>query len=287
MKKLIFTLMMMAGLALLAGTAMGQSKLTPVAGSTWDYTVQDLPTDGDQVTFSVNQSSTTPGTTVNATVGAVDATVGATTTGQATVTITWGTTTGIYNLWIEVTGQGTGTCSNRRFKPIDIQPNNFEVSIVAIGTDNDGVYDESDWTLASAATQDCPVFATGAEFNMDNTESDGSSYVFYRVDLDDSNTGTWEFEVTFTETNVTAIEYYDEGTTSWSATSPSGLAATTTEVLVRATLTNAPAGYTALTGTLANVSETYGGSTFSNGGSPTSASIDINAMPDLSGISFN
>jgi hypothetical protein len=42
MKKLIFTLMMMAGLALVAGTAMGQDNMNPYQGGTYTYTMDGI-----------------------------------------------------------------------------------------------------------------------------------------------------------------------------------------------------------------------------------------------------
>jgi hypothetical protein len=135
MKKLIFTLMMMAGLALVAGTAMGQTNSTPYQGSSYEYTVNQIGLQSvgtGRIILNSNESGLTPDLDITGNWSVTSATnqvptnlnpaaVGGNSYGidvpAATTEITFSIDynnnipTGDYDLYLEVT-QTSGGCSN-------------------------------------------------------------------------------------------------------------------------------------------------------------------------------
>jgi hypothetical protein len=277
MKKQLFSFVMMLALVIVAGSAFAQpAKYTPVVGSQWTYTVGGL-NNGDAVAFSLNQITTAPGGTAGGTMSLASTVVAS---NSASVTINWTGTPGIYNLWIVVTGQGAGTCSNQRYVPVTLSANNFNATIIALGTNTASEYPS--WNTATSKATDCPVFSKDANF-LSTSGNDGKSYVFYKVSKIADNNGTWDFSVASSISGGT-VEYYDGS--SWSTTAPTNLPDATTAVLVRITIANIPAGQS-LIGTVTAIEHGGGVNISDNTPGDNGATIGINAMPDLSGISFN
>lgn len=275
MKKQLFSFVMMLALVIVTGNAMAAGDYAPALGTSSTYVVSGLSS-GDGVAFSVNQITTAPGGTVGATMSAASPTADA--SGNASVTIEW-LAAGTYNLWIVVTDQASGNCTNQRYRQVVVGSNSFNARIIALGTSTSTEYPS--WTTASAKLTDCPTFSTGANFLV-SSGADGSSYVFYRVDVlaENAGTHTWNFSVA----SPTDLEYYVGGV--WISTAPTNIADATNSVLVRVTLANLPAGQT-LAKTVTATENVGAGTVPDITPGDNVASIDINLMPDMSGVTFN
>lgn len=274
MKKLFYSLMVMVTFALFTNNAMSQGKYTPVKGSVYTYTVEGLTT-GDDVVFSLNQSTTAPGGTTGGLLSAASTEVDA--DGKAQVTIEWTGTPGTYNLWIVVTGTGAGTCSNQSYKAIPLSDNAFNANIIALGTNVATEYPS--WATAPDKSQDCPAYSTGAVFA--ERGSDGSSYVFFKVSKTGDNNGTWDFSVACA--GADKIEYYNGA---WTTTAPTNLADGTTSMLVRITEANDPMGFD-LTATVTASEHNGAASIADTDNTDDSYAITINPVPNMSTITFN
>lgn len=274
MKKFFFTLMVMVTFALVANNAMSQGKYTPVKGSIYTYTVEGL-TAGNDVVFSLNQSTTAPGGTVGGTLSSPSSKVDV--DGKAHVTIEWTGAAGSYNLWIVVTGTGAGTCSNQSYKVIPLSDNTFNATIIALGTNVATEYPS--WATASERTQDCPAYSTGADFA--ERGSDGSSYVFFKVSKTGDNGGAWDFSVDCDAADK--IEYYNGA---WTTTAPTNLPVGTNSMLVRMTEANVPLGFD-LTATVTASERNGAASIVDTDNTDDSFTISINQVPNMSTITFN
>lgn len=273
MKKLFFSLVVMLTLACVTGNVMAQGRYTPVKGSEYTYTVENLHA-GDAVEFYLNQSTNDPGAaTAGGTLSAASDEVAA--NGTAQVTITWTGDAAIYNLWIVVTG--TNTCSNQSYKAITLTGNSFDATIIALGTSTATEY--PGWAAAPSKDEDCPAYSTGAAF--EDRGSDGSSYVFFEVSKTGDNDGTWNFSVACA--GADKIEYYNGG---WTTTAPTNLADATGSMLVRITEANVPLGFQ-LTATVTATENNGAASIADTNPANDPFTIDINPVPDMSTITFN
>jgi hypothetical protein len=119
MKKLIFTLMMMAGLALVAGTAMAVNEKTVYTGSTYSYeltgiasanaattTVNYVDNASNDVTITETSGYSVPSSSTNHTVA---------------FTVAYGSTAESGIITVEIT-DGTSTCSNSIELHITVMP---------------------------------------------------------------------------------------------------------------------------------------------------------------------
>jgi hypothetical protein len=281
MKQKIFTLIILLALVVAGGKAFGQDKWTPIASSTWNYTVGSLPTNGDGYVFSVNQSTTVPGGDEGCSITAGGS--GTVASNAATCTIQWDSdASGSYYLWIVVTGQGTGTCSNQRYREVVVTANAFNATIIALGTSTATEFPS--WSGAPSVLNDCPEFSTGANF-LYSSGDDGSSYVFFRVDVLAENGGTHTWNIT-SVLPATNLEYWNAGTSTWSGTAPTNISDDTNSILVRVTLDNLPAGQSLSEVLIAT--ENIGANTVPDITSgDNTATIAINPMPDLGSATFN
>jgi hypothetical protein len=238
MKRNFLKLMMLVGIVALSSQAFAQ-ETSPIVGASYDYSVNGL-TNGDGYAFSINTSTTTAGGTTSATFNSGQS---GTVSGGSTSTasITWNDT-GTYNLWIEVTGTSTNSCTNRRYVPVTPTANVFDISLIALGTSTSTEYPS--WESAGSNASDCHVYATGYDFESTGGDSDGSSYAFFRIDVVDinDNTASGEWNFTLSEDAAGTIEYYVSS--SWTTTKPTDIAGNISELLIRVTETNNTAGTT-------------------------------------------
>jgi hypothetical protein len=285
MKQKIFTLMILLALVVAGGKAFGQGKFAPYLGSTHNYTMDLDNNVGDAYLYTVSNSDDDydPANDGVATIVPVGAAIPA--TGEATAAVTW-TQTGVFNLWLQVaddTGTPHSGCSNRRFIEITVT-NPFNVAIYALGASHDTEY--SGWSGNTGNTSTCPSFES-PNFAAGASASDGSSQVFFRVArLQTNGTYSWYFSVTG---DISNIQYYIAG--SWTSTAPSSgspLASTVTEVLVRGTITNVPAGISDVDGDVvayeiisgSGVTEVAANLTDNND------AIDISSIPNMGTTTF-
>ncbi len=287
MKQKIFTLMILLALVVAGGKAFGQnSKMSPTVNSTWDYNANNL-TVGATVGFFINNSGTD--WTAAATGGTVNSQTAVTVPagGLVSANVTWGSSTGTYYLWVQLTAS---SCSNYRCVQVDVVANTFDVVLYAIGADRAELYDDADWTTATDDAADCPDFvSTTYDFDVTAGASsdDGETYVFFRVNRTGGNSSsTWVFDFSETTDHATAIAYYDG---SWHTGYVEGtnltIASTVNNVLVRLTITNAPAGYN-VTGVVADLLETVGSKPDLTAANNTKT-IAISAMPNMSTVTFD
>lgn len=254
MKKQLFTFVMMIALVIVTGSAMGQgSNILPEIGSTKTYTVNGL-TSGDTYAFIVssnlediqNAASTVPNTEY-AFVGASSGPVIA--TGIVTAQITW-KKLGNYRVWITVT-DAAGGCINYLYVPVEVVHNNFNVSIIALGTGDER---DTDINAKSEVTTDCPKFVD-ENFIHSADNNEGSTYAYFKVTrsvttastsnwtLTPAISGTAEDNITKWESSINGANWSQVGTAVADMEGPfvvTDATGTDDYVWFRATLTNIP-----------------------------------------------
>lgn len=303
MKQRIFTLIALAAMVLIGGNAMAQSTARDAyVGATHNYAVGSLD-DQDVWTFIVtlqtenlqNGDSPTPvdGTEFDF-VTTNSGTVVAATSTSADVDIKWNTA-GTYRVWIEVKDEGATGCSNYRFVKVTVTDNNFNVVIVSLGS---GDENDTDVSAFTAKTTDCPAFVD-EQFDDDLTDTEGSTYVFFKVTrtVTAASTADWKFTPTIGGTaTVTTWESSVDGanwatvTTIGNQFTVSDATGTEDNVWFRAKVTNATEATPDLTFNFgATAVEVAGTGTIADqddSGSNT-ATLTLNALPAIGDFTLN
>jgi len=295
MKKLVFTFLTMVVFAFVANTTFAQSVYNNAnVGATHEYIVDGL--DGtDSWTFIVTLSTEDPynGGTVTPADGTefdfVNSETGSGAT-SASVQITWNTI-GNYRVWIQV--QDDAGCYNYRFIDVPVTDNNFNVEIIALGSGDENDSDISGFTEATTA---CPKFV-GEEFDDEENDTEGNTYVYYKVTrtLDNASTSDWAFTPAISgSATVTLWESSVDGQ-NWSTVSTitdelvvTDASGTEDNVWFRATATNVTETQTDLTfnfGTSAY--EVTGGIADQDDSGSNTATMTLSPLPQIGDFSGN
>lgn len=290
MKRILLSLMALVALVLITNTALAQDKWAPVAGASYDYSVSGINPNGSTYAFSVNTSTSTAGGSSSATItGAATGSIASGSTGSAT--IEW-LDAGTYNLWLEVTGTSTECTSvNRRYVPVTVTANDFDVAVVALGTSVSTTWDGVDWTTDGAQDDTaCPEFAFGYNF-LNSAGNDGSSYVYFRVDVLDKNLAgyDWNLNLDFAGTGTFSdIKYSSANAGSWTDYTDNAALSNLSagSYLFRVSVENATSSIDVTAE--ATATENVGNSTVDDLTTGNDLStLTINPLPNMSGATFN
>lgn len=212
---------MLVTLVIVAGSAKGQStSLRPYLGATQSYTWDGL-TSEDTYLFYVTTESDSPvaegANTYDYIGNAGTYTDNPTGNGStsASIKIKW-LATGNYKVWIKMTDQNTN-CTNFRYVPVTVVPNNIDFTIVAMGIDNDNPTTLTSSSVAANAGPACAETAKfGFEYNSQATVNNGSVYVYFKVARTNGNNSyNWYTDIAAKNNGTNAeVEYAED----WSAT---------------------------------------------------------------------
>jgi hypothetical protein len=202
--------------------------------------------------------------------------------------------TGNYRVWLQVQDEGTG-CYNYRFIDVEVTDNNFNVEIIALGA---GDENDNDISGLTETTTDCPKFV-GEEFDDEESDTEGSTYVYYKVTRTVVNTSDsdWAFTPSISgsgATNVTSWESSVDGI-NWNTVSTitdefvvDDADGTVDNIWFRATATNVTETQTDLTFNFGSSAyEVTGGIADQDDSGSNTATMILSPLPQIGDFSGN